>query len=406
MANNFKNTSLVTKIAVKEFLNAMVLGAKVDRHLDSKFQKVGDSIQVPRPVMFVATDGATLGAASDIEERTATVKLDQRKKVHFEITSQDMTLNVEDMTEKYIKPAMVELAQKCESSIAEVYPNIGNFTGTAGTSPSTLLAVAQAGAVLTKLGVDTMSRTLAVDADASVTLANGLKDVFPDSIAKKAIEEAMVGRYGRWDILESNSLAVHTVGALGGTPLVNGASQETTYALAGDSWTQTLNVDGWTVSIADILKAGDVFTIAGVNSVNRRTRKTTGALQTFSVTEDATSNGSGETALTITPPMITSGAFQTVAAAPADGAAITVLTGAAGAEHVQNLGFHKNAITLAMAPLDLPEDGASAARESYEGISIRAVRQYDITADKTIFRFDILYTVKAMNPDFALRLTS
>ena len=223
MANNFKNTSLVTKIAVKEFLNAMVLGQKVDRQLDSQFQKVGASIQVRRPVMFESTDGPTLTTASDIEERSATVILDRRKKIHFEITSQDMTLDVDEMTERYIKPAMVELAQQVELAIAEVYVNIGNFTGTAGTSPSTLLAVAQAGAVLTKLGVEKSNRCLAVDADASVTLANGLKDVFPDSIAKKAIEEAMVGRYGSWDIIESNSLAVHTVGALGGTPLVNGA---------------------------------------------------------------------------------------------------------------------------------------------------------------------------------------
>ena len=38
MANNFKNTSLVTKIAVKEFLNALVMGQKVDRQLDSQFR--------------------------------------------------------------------------------------------------------------------------------------------------------------------------------------------------------------------------------------------------------------------------------------------------------------------------------------------------------------------------------
>jgi len=47
MANNFKNTSLVTKIAVKEFLNSLVMGQKVDRQLDSQFQKVGASIVQP-----------------------------------------------------------------------------------------------------------------------------------------------------------------------------------------------------------------------------------------------------------------------------------------------------------------------------------------------------------------------
>lgn len=406
MANNFKNTSLVTKIAVKEFLNALVIGQKVDRQLDSQFQKVGASIQVRRPVMFVASSGATLGTATDIEERAVTVTLDQRQKVHFEITSQDMTLSVEDMTSRFIRPAMEELAQKVETDLGAVYKYIGNFSGTPGTTPTTFLSVANAGAVMSKLGTPMDMRSLFVNADAAVALADGLKTVFPESIARKAIEEATLGRYGRFDIFESNSVAVHTVGAHGGTPLVNGAAQNTTYALAGDTWTQSLVTDGWTNSTTDVLLAGDVITIAGVNSVNRRTRVDTGSLQTFTVTEDATSGATtGPATLTISPPIITSGPYQTVTAAPADNAAITVKTGTAGASYPQNLGLHKNAVTLAMAPLDLPEDGVNAARESFKGISIRSARQYDITNDKTVFRFDILYGIKAQNPDFAVRLT-
>jgi hypothetical protein len=406
MANNFKNTSLVTKIAVKEFLNQLVMGQKVDRQLDSQFQKVGATIQVRRPVMFESSDGATLGTATAIEERAASVVLDQRKKVHFEITSQDMTLSVEDMTERYIRPAMEELAQKVETSIANVYANIGNFTGTPGTTPTTFLTVASTGAVLSKLGVPMGDRCMFVTADASVALSDGLKGVFPESIARKAIEEATVGRYGRFDIYESNSLATHVVGAYGGTPLVNGATQSVTYAVGGDSNAQSLVTDGWHDSITDVLLAGDVITIAGVNSVNRRTRVDTGSLQTFTVTANATSGPfTGPATLTISPAMIIDGPYQTVTAAPADNAAITVMTGTAGASYPQNLAFHKNAITLAMAPLDMPEDGASASRESFKGVSIRAVRQYDISADKTIFRFDILYGVKAQNSDFAVRLT-
>ena len=406
MANNFKNTSLVTKIAVKEFLNALVMGQKVDRQLDSQFQKVGASIQVRRPVMFEASSGATLGTATDVEERAATVTLDQRQKVHFEITSQDMTLSVENMTERFIKPAMEELAQKVETDLGAVYTNIGNFSGTPGTTPTTFLSVANAGAVLSKLGVAMNDRSLFVNADAAVALADGLKTVFPESIAKKAIEEATIGRYGRWDIFESNSLTSHTVGAHGGTPLINGASQSVTYAASGDAWTQSLITDGWTNSITDVLLAGDVITIAGVNSVNRRTRQDTGDLQTFTVTADATSGAStGPATLTISPPMIISGPYQTVTAAPADGAAIVVKTGTAGSSYPQNLGLHKNAVTLAMAPLDMPTDGASSARENFKGVSIRSVRQYDITNDKTVFRFDILYGIKAQNPDMAVRLT-
>lgn len=406
MANNFQNTSLVTKIAVKEFLNSLVMGQKVDRQLDSQFQKVGASIQVRRPVMFEASSGATLGSATDIEERAATVTLDQRQKVHFEITSQDMTLSVEDMTNRFIRPAMEELAQKVETDLGGVYTNIGNFTGTPGTTPTTFLTVATTGAVLSKLGTPMADRCLFVNADAAVALADGLKTVFPTDIATKAIEEATVGRYGRFDIFESNSLATHTVGVNTGTPLVDGATQNVTYAASGDSWTQSLVTDGWTNDTADILKAGDVITIAGVNSVNRRTRVDTGDLQTFTVTADAAAGSTtGPATLTISPPMITSGPYQTVTAAPADDAVITVKTGTGGSSYPQNIGFHKNAITLAMAPLDMPTDGASAARENFKGVSIRSVRQYDITNDKTVFRFDILYGIKAQNPDFAVRLT-
>ena len=106
----------------------------------------------------------------------------------------------------------------------------------------------------------------------------------------------------------------------------------------------------------------------------------------------------------ISPPIITSGPFQTVDAAPADDAAITVF-GTASTEYRQNLAFHKDAITLASAQLDLPQDGATASRETYKNVSIRLVRQYNATLDETVMRFDILYGLKTQNPGFAVRTT-
>lgn len=408
MANNFKNTKLVTRLLLKEFMNSLQMGAKVDRQLDDKFRKVGATIDVRRPIMFTASDGAVISSNEDVEERAAEVTLDQRKKVSFAITSQDLTLSVEDFTERYVQPAAAELAQVVETAIGDVYKQIGNFVGTPGTAPSTFLEVGAAAKVLTKLGTPMNIRWSAFyDEDASLALADGLKGVFPKEIATKAIEEASIGRYSKFELFENQSLALHTVGVNTGTPLVIGAAQSVTYAASGDSWTQTLLTDGWTNDTTDILLAGDVITIAGVNAVNRKTRKDTGDLQTFVVTVDATSGAStGPASLTISPPIIISGPYQTVTAAPADDAVITVKTGVGGSSHKQNLAFHKNAITLAMAPLDLPEDGATASRESFGNISIRVVRQYNITTDETVYRFDILFGVKAQNPDFAVRTTS
>lgn len=389
-------------------MNSLQLGSKVDRQLDDNFRKVGARIEVRRPIMFTATDGAVISSNTDVEEKAATVTLDTRKKVSFAITSQDLTLSVEDFTERYVQPAAAELAQVVETKIGEVYKQIGNFVGTPGTAPSTFLEVGAAAKVLTKLGTPMNIRWSAFyDEDASLALADGLKNVFPKEIATKAIEEASIGRYSKFELFENQSLAIHTVGVATGTPLVNGAAQETTYDASGDAWSQTLATDGWTNDTADILLAGDVITIAGVNSVNRKTRKDTGDLQTFTVVSNAAAGSTtGPASLTISPPMIVDGPYQTVTAAPADDAAITVMTGAGGSSHKQNLAFHKNAITLAMAPLDLPTEGAVSSRESFGGISIRVVRQYSITSDETTYRFDILFGVKAQNPDFAVRTTS
>ena len=410
MANAFKTTSLVTKIAVKEFLNALVMGAKVDRQLDSQFRKVGDTISVRRPVMFEASSGATITGTSDIEEATVSVQLSERKKVWFEITSQDMTLNVEDATERFIKPAMEELAQDVESFLASKYTDIYNFVGTPGTTPSTFLDVGNAKAKLSKLGVPMNGAKWSAfyEPDAAVSLANGLKGVFPQDIARMAIEEAKIGRYSNFDMFESQSLKTHTVGAGTGTILIDGNSQETTYALSKDTDTQTLIVDGLADSSAALcFLAGDVITIAGVNSVNRRTRESTGDLAQFVVTADsiASTGVTDDITLTISPPIIISGPYQTVDAAPSDGDAVSILTGTAGSSYPQNMGFHPNAITLAMAPLDLPVDGATSARENFKNVSIRAVRQYDITEDKTVFRFDILYGAVVQNRGFAVRTT-
>jgi len=121
MPNNFKNTQLVTRLLLKEFSNALQMGAKVDRQLDGQFRKVGASIDVRRPVMFAASDGAVISATPDIEERAATMTLDKRKKVNFAVTSQDLTLSVEDFTQRFVQPAAAELAQAVESEIAQVY---------------------------------------------------------------------------------------------------------------------------------------------------------------------------------------------------------------------------------------------------------------------------------------------
>lgn len=412
MANTFKDTALVTKFAVKHFLNALVLGNKVDRQLDeSKIfsgGKVGASCSIRRPVLFTATASSTF-SAQDLQEAIVPVTLNNRQHVGFTITDEDLSLSIELAEERYIKPAMRRLAQVVESAIAAVYTEIPNFTGTPGTTPSSFLDVANAYAELEKIGVPMDKEWCAFwDSESKVNLSDGLKGVFVQGIAKKAIEKASFGEYGGFDNYSCNSLKSHTVGVSTGTPLVDGASQEVTYATAKDTDTQTLVTNGWTNDQTGILKAGDIITLAGVNSVNRETLEDTGDLQTFTVIADADSGAStGPATLTIAPPIIITGAYKTCTAAPANDAVITVKTGTGGVSYRQNMAFHPNAITMAFVPLDVAGDGEGVrqARENYDNVSITTTTWFDGAEMERHYRFDILFDVIVQNRSMAVRIT-
>lgn len=416
MANTLITPSIITKQALVEFKNAMVMLMKVDRQLDSQFaNKIGDTINVRRRVMYSAIDGPNItGKILNTIEGNIPVQLDKQKTVPIQFTTKDLTLTIEDFSERYIRPAMIELVQQVESEIAEQYKKIWNFTGTPGTTPSTFLQIGDARAILTENGVPSDTRAIFYTPAAITNLADGLKGVFPTNIAETAIEEASIGRYAGFQVIESASLKTHTVGVNTGTPLIDGAAQNVTYLSSKDGYSQSLVTKDWTNSVTDILLAGDIFTIANVFSVNPRTRVSTGRLQNFVVLVDATSGAStGPATLSISPPIIIpSGgtpdddlAYQTVDAAPADNAVITVKTGAGGTQHPQNLGFHKNAITVAFAQLEEPEGGANFSRQNMDGVSILFVEQFDILLQQNIKRFDILFGVEAQNPGMAIRHT-
>ena len=149
--------------------------------------------------------------------------------------------------------------------------------------------------------------------------------------------------------------------------------------------------------------------MAGVNSVNRRTREDTGDLQTFVITADsiASTGTTDNIPVTIAPPIIISGPYQTVTAAPADDAVVTIKTGTASTAYRQNLAFHKNAITSAFVPLNIAGkgDGVDQGRENYKGISITSTRWFDGNDMTMHYRFDILFDVFVQNRSFACRIT-
>ena len=159
----------------------------------------------------------------------------------------------------------------------------------------------------------------------------------------------------------------------------------------------TLTVDGGTTTFL----VGDVITLAGVYRVHPETKVSTGVLQQFVVTADS---GTSATSLAISPAIVATGARQNVSASPADNAAIVKVGAGANELLSGSLAFHKNAFTFATADLVMPTGVDFSARETYDGISMRVVRQYDINSDKFPTRLDILYGFKTLRPQLACRI--
>jgi hypothetical protein len=312
-------------------------------------------------------------------------------------------LKIGDLGERVIKPAMIQLANQIDIDLLNLYKDVPNWVGTPGQVVNSFADFAKAPERMDEILVPKANRSAILSPADNWGMLGSFSGLYVQETAKNALQRAKLPTIGDVDPYGSSNVATHTVGAFAGTPLVNGASQVSTYANVKDTNTQTLNTDGWTATTS-VINAGDVFTIAGVYEVNPVTRATLPFLKQFTVVSQVTANGSGQKALTISPAIIVSGAFQNASAAPADNAAITVL-GTASTGYRQNLAFHKNAFGLAMAPMEKPPGAVQVSRQSYKGIHVRVIPFYDGTNDVSKWRLDVLYGVKTLDPRLAVRMS-
>lgn len=398
MSNSLLNISMITKESLRVLKNELGFAKGVNRQYDDQFAnksaKIGSVINIRKPVRYTVSDGPALNI-QDQSDQSVALTLDSQKHVGFQFSSKELSLNIEEFSDRYIKPAVCAIANKIDLDGLGMYKQVYNSVGTPGTTPATFLAMVQAGTKMSEFGapVDDQ-RSICFNPDASGTMADALKGLFQsqDQI-KKQYEKGLMGMAAGFKIKMDQNVRQHSVGSHAGSPLTNGAGQ------SGAS----LVTDGWT-SGAVTLKEGDIFTIADVYSVNPQSRESTGNLQQFVVTADV-SDVSGDMTIAISPSISASGQYQTVDALPADGKAITVL-GTASTLYPQNMAFHKDAFVLGMADMPLPGgvDMASRVSDPDSGLSIRLVRAYDINNDTFPVRLDVLYGWKAVYPELACRI--
>ena len=389
--------------------NELVAAKKVFRGYEDDYNKEyngykqGDTLTIRRPTDFTVRDGAVL-SAQDVTEGSTTIVVNKRKGIDFGFSSQDLTLKIGELSERVIKPAMVQLANQIDSDVLALYASVPNWVGTPGQTINSFADFYKGPERLNEYGVSMDARCAILSPADEAGMVGAQTALYIQNAANEAYRKGSLGMVGGVDTYMSQNVPTHTTGVGTGAPTVNGAAQDTTYALTKDSNTQTIITTAWTASTNGIVKAGDILIFAGVFAVNPVTKATLPFLKQFVVVSDANSGGAGATTITISPPMIASGAFKTVSNAPANGAVITFL-GTGGTGYRQNMIFNKNAFALVTVPLVSPPGAVDVSRQSYKGMNVRVIPVYDGTNDVSNWRLDVLYGTKAIDPRQALRIS-
>ncbi len=413
MSNTTLTASIIAAEAIRILENNTVMGNLVYRGYEEEFDKkvngytVGDSITIRRPTDFTVRDGAT-AAIQDAVEGSTTFTVNKQKGVDFKFTSSDLTLKIGDLSERIIRPAMIQLANQVDRDLLALYKDVWNWVGTpttAGPLIDSFSDFAKGAERLDLSGAPQSDRSAVLSPSDFWALLGSQTALYMQDVAKGAYRQGSLGMIGGVDTYMTQNIQTHTTGARDNTtPVVKGNANSTTWASSRTTGTMSLLTVGLDASTT--VKQGDVFTISTVFAVNPVTKATLGYLQQFVVTADVTSDGTttNTTTLTISPPIIASGAFQTVSGAPVDGATITFVSSTASLSYSSNLMFHKNAFGLVMVPMVSPPGAVDVSRKSYKGYSVRVIPYYDGTNDVSNWRLDVLYGVKTLDPRLAVRM--
>ncbi len=413
-ANTFlkllKNSVVLPKLVSSEYKDIVV------KPISNTGQKNGTTVYVKRPPMFTVRDGP-VASVQDVVEGEIALTIDKQKGVDVEFTSLEETLTVDGLLKSKVMQAKASaLANQIDMDLHAETKKFYSWVGTPGQAINSYADLAKAPQRLDEMAVEQDGRIgILHPADAWAMLGNLSGLTAQTKEATDALVRAKLPMLGNIDWYSTQNASSVTTGTRGGNALVDGASQNVTYASVKDgNWTQTLSIDN--VGNAQTVAAGEVFTIADVYAINPLTKVAQSYLQQFTVitggTSVATATGDNQNLdITISPPIITSGAFQTVSAAPADNAAIQWMgddTEANTDATTYTFGtvFVPEALALVSAKLIRPYSGeADFATDPETGLSVRYWRTSDGTNDTHLHRFDVVYGVKNVDPRRGTRLS-
>lgn len=374
--------------------------------------KVGATVNARKPPKYRGRYGNAIDV-EDIQETPVPIVVDKLFGVDLEYDDVALTLTMDNFQNRYIDPVMARVSNEVDATGMELYKDVYNFVGTPAAQITTRTSYLNAGVLLDntatpRRGAGSRNNIISSQMQASLTdnqaTVFNTQSVIGDQNDSAQMQRATLG-FQNWGM--DQNVKAHTAGALGGTPVVNGANQ------TGAS----IICDGAGGAVTAYLRQGDCITFASVNGITPNTATkagsgiSTGALQQFVVTADVDADANGNFTIPISPSIITSGAFSTVTQSPADNAVILIFTNAstmAGLVSRQALAYHQQAFTRVMVDLPVPGgvDMGGRIRDKESGFAFRLVRAYDIRGNSRPTRVEALWGWATLYAEWACREVS
>lgn len=400
MTNTLVTCSIVAKEALAVLENMVSFAGMVNRDWEDEFTgnqsrgySPGQTINIKKPPRYQYRSGRVASPQATVEN-TVPLTLSQGG-CDLNFTSLERTLSLQKLEDK-LQAALATVANEIDRQGLQLARQATfNCLGTPGTLPNTqALALGAITGINQRL--DEMAaprdkqRGLVMGPALNAAAIVGLAGLFngQDKLSKQFGSGMMVDSLGLAYAMDQN-VDTH----------VNGTQNVAGTNISG------ANQTGATITVAALggtITKGTVITLPGVFAVNPQSRVSTGQLMQFVVTADV---AAAATSIPISPAIVTSGAFQNVTASPTNGSPFTIF-GTASGSYQANLGFHKDAFTLAMVPMWAPPGGKGVidvAQETYKGFTIKVTEFYDGVNDNSIMRLDVLFGWAATYPELAVK---
>lgn len=434
--------------------NELIVLGEVNRDYDNRFAvegaKINDTARVRFHSRFVVSKGTQL-QKQPYQEKYKDIKVGDRNHIGLSMTNMELTLQMDDFSNRVLVPQVSEVAQYLDGRMSEhLFQATPYYVGTPGTDVDEVLPFLLAGEQMNHNAVPRMGRCLLIGPGIEAHAVDVMKTLFnPQGTISSQFRNAEIGSAFGWRWKMTQNVRNHTIGDLRARS--NAGNFQMREALASEDGTDpimgtsTFKMDQFHDDAE--VKKGDVFTVAGVHHVNPRSRQRSGYLQKFVVEEDADANNNGQIDIKAWPQVIMPASatigpegaltehgggssdavsdeekrkfqYQTVDGLPANNAVVTFWGTKAGSGTTnhpyrnmtvqQGLGLVRDYGNFVSVDLERPGGNTYFARvhDAEAGLALMLVEGFEINTMENVMRLDWLTGNNSLRREMGVRILS